>query len=73
MIGAQEVAQWRPHAPWSTDHLVEQDFLLSQAVALVFEDKFPSEQVAMRGGTPCLLVARELIGFARAGASCQAR
>ena len=31
--------------------MVEQDFLLSQAVALVFEDKFLSEQVAMRGGT----------------------
>src|ERR1700743_3481843 len=31
--------------------MVEQDFLLSQAVALIFEDKFLNEQVAMRGGT----------------------
>ena len=31
--------------------MVEQDFLLSQAVAAIFEDKFLQGQVAMRGGT----------------------
>lgn len=31
--------------------MVEQDYLLSQAVAAIFEDKFLSTQVAMRGGT----------------------
>ncbi len=31
--------------------MVEQDYLLSQAVAAIFEDKFLREQVAMRGGT----------------------
>jgi predicted nucleotidyltransferase component of viral defense system len=51
LITAQEIAQWRPHAPWSSDLMVEQDFLLSQAVAAIFEDKFLKDQVAMRGGT----------------------
>lgn len=51
MISAQELAQWRPLAPWSSDLMVEQDFLISQAVAAIFEDKFLKGQVAMRGGT----------------------
>ncbi|MGK6309731.1 nucleotidyl transferase AbiEii/AbiGii toxin family protein [Variovorax sp. DT-64] len=51
MISAQELAQWRPFAPWSSDLMVEQDFLISQAVAAIFEDKFLKGQVAMRGGT----------------------
>jgi len=51
MISAQDIVAWRPFAPWSTDLMVEQDFLLSRAVELIFEDKFLSQQVAMRGGT----------------------
>lgn len=51
MISAQELAQWRPVAPWSSDLMVEQDYLISQAVAAIFEDKFLKGQVAMRGGT----------------------
>lgn len=31
--------------------MVEQDFLICQAVAAIFEDKFLKSQVAMRGGT----------------------
>jgi len=51
LISAQELAAWRQHAPWSSDLMVEQDYLLSQAVAAIFEDRFLSTQVAMRGGT----------------------
>jgi len=51
MITAQELAQWRPFAPWSSDLMVEQDYLLSQCVAAIFEDSFLKSQVAMRGGT----------------------
>jgi Nucleotidyl transferase AbiEii toxin, Type IV TA system len=51
MISAQDIAAWRPFAPWSTDLMVEQDFLLSRAVELIFEDTFLGKQVAMRGGT----------------------
>ncbi|UXH78713.1 nucleotidyl transferase AbiEii/AbiGii toxin family protein [Roseateles amylovorans] len=51
MIAARELAAWRKHAPWSNDLMVEQDYLLSRAVAAIFEDPFLRTQVAMRGGT----------------------
>ena len=40
MISARELAQWRTQAPWSSDLMVEQDYLISQVVAAIFEDKF---------------------------------
>ncbi len=51
MISEREIAFWRAQAPWADDEMVEQDYLLSQAVALIFQDKFLSAHVAMRGGT----------------------
>lgn len=51
MISARELASWRAHAPWSDDSMVEQDYLLSRAVAAIFEDAFLRQHVAMRGGT----------------------
>lgn len=49
MISLQEIARWRSRAPWSNDLMVEQDFLISQAVAAIFEDPFLKGQLAMRG------------------------
>jgi hypothetical protein len=37
--------------PWSQPYQVEQDLLLSLAMRAIFEDRFLSGQVAMRGGT----------------------
>ena len=51
MISQQEITFWRAHAPWSDDLMVEQDYLISQAVALIFDDKFLRAHIAMRGGT----------------------
>jgi len=51
LISARELSTWRPHAPWTSDLMVEQDYLLSRAVAAIFEDKFLKSHVAMRGGT----------------------
>lgn len=51
MNSAQELAVWRAYAPWASDLMVEQDYLLSRVVAAIFEDEFLSRQVAMRGGT----------------------
>jgi hypothetical protein len=45
MISAQEIADWREVAPWNSDGMVEQDFLLCKAVAAIFEDKFLAGQV----------------------------
>lgn len=51
MIDLQTLAQWRAHAPWANDLMVEQDYLLSQAVERIFRDDKLCRQLAMRGGT----------------------
>lgn len=51
MISAREINVWRSYAPWLNDLMVEQDYLLCQAVAAIFEDPFLKSQLAMRGGT----------------------
>lgn len=51
MISARDIATRREQAPWASDAMVEQDYLLSQAVGAIFEDNFLTSQVAMRGGT----------------------
>lgn len=51
MIAQQSLIAWRTHAPWPDDGQVEQDYLLSQAVAAIFQDNFLQQHVAMRGGT----------------------
>lgn len=51
MITLQEITPWRATAPWANDLMVEQDYLLSQAVELIFKDPKLSRQLAMRGGT----------------------
>ena len=47
----KELVAWREHAPWPRDLQVEQDLLLTRAMAAVFSDSFLSRQLAMRGGT----------------------
>ncbi len=51
MRSRQEIIAWRQHAAWATDAQVEQDLLLTHAMAAIFSDPFLSGQVAMRGGT----------------------
>lgn len=51
MISAQALTRWRIYAPWSSDVMVEQDYLICGAVAAIFEDAFLREHLAMRGGT----------------------
>jgi predicted nucleotidyltransferase component of viral defense system len=51
LIPLSEITAWRNHAPWPDDMQVEQDLLLSRAMAAIFSDDFLSGQVAMRGGT----------------------
>ncbi len=47
----QDVLAHQPIVPWPSQCQVEQDLLLSRAMAAVFSDGFLREQVAMRGGT----------------------
>jgi predicted nucleotidyltransferase component of viral defense system len=51
MRSLDEIIAWRAHASWSLDAQVEQDLLLTHAMAAIFADPFLSSQVAMRGGT----------------------
>jgi len=51
MIRMRDLVAWREHAPWPRDFQVEQDLLLTRAMAEIFSDPFLSSQLAMRGGT----------------------
>lgn len=51
MLAPRDITAWTSHAPWATEAQVEQDLLITQAVVAIFQDRFLSEQVAMRGGT----------------------
>jgi len=51
VIDIREIVRWRQVAPWADDLMVEQDYLICLATAAIFEDRFLSKHVAMRGGT----------------------
>jgi hypothetical protein len=50
LITAREIAAWRAVAPWATDMMVEQEYLLCRAVAAIFEDDFLSKLQALMNG-----------------------
>jgi predicted nucleotidyltransferase component of viral defense system len=51
MIPQSFIDAWRETAPWGSDLQVEQDLVVSRAVAELFGDPGMHELVAMRGGT----------------------
>ena len=51
MIPQSFIDAWRETAPWGSDLQVEQDLVVSRAVAELFADTDMHELVAMRGGT----------------------
>ncbi len=51
MIPQSSIDAWREAAPWSSDLQVEQDLVVSRAVAELFADAGLHELLAMRGGT----------------------
>lgn len=51
MIPQSFIDAWRETAPWSSDLQVEQDLVVSRAMAELFADQDVHERVAMRGGT----------------------
>lgn len=50
-ITRQDVLAHQAVVPWAAQYQVEQDLLLCRAMAALFDDKFLSSQIAMRGGT----------------------
>lgn len=51
MIPRAFITEWRNHVPWSQDHYVEQDLVISRALVEIFADPFLQECIAFRGGT----------------------
>lgn len=51
MIPKPYIAKWKDQAPWTTNEQVEQDLIISRALAALFSDEFLSENLAFRGGT----------------------
>jgi len=45
------ITEWRSQAPWTADAQVEQDLVVSRALAAIFGDPAASRRLAFRGGT----------------------
>ncbi len=51
MIAKDYVTAWRAHAPWISDHQVEQDLVVSRALVEIFCVADLARRLAFRGGT----------------------
>ena len=51
MIPFDYITEWRAEAPWTTEAQVEQDLILSRAVASMFAEPEVARLLAFRGGT----------------------
>lgn len=51
MIPRDYISEWRREAPWVTDEQVEQDLVISRAVAEIFRVQQLADRLAWRGGT----------------------
>jgi predicted nucleotidyltransferase component of viral defense system len=50
-ITRQDILAHQALVPWAAQYHIEQDLLLCRAMVALFDDKFLSSQIAMRGGT----------------------
>lgn len=51
MIPHDSITAWRAHAPWVFDHQVEQDLVISRALAQIYGVAGLGQRLAFRGGT----------------------
>lgn len=51
MIPENYLREWKEHAPWKTDAMVEQDLLICRCLVLLFSDPVLAKHLAFRGGT----------------------
>jgi predicted nucleotidyltransferase component of viral defense system len=51
MIPENYLREWKEHAPWKTDGMVEQDLLICRCLVMLFSDPVLSRHLAFRGGT----------------------
>lgn len=50
-ITRRDIPAHQAVVPWAAQYQVEQDLLLCRAMVALFDDKFLSSQIALRGGT----------------------
>jgi len=51
VISRDYITAWRAHAPWISDHQVEQDLVISRALVQIFGIDDIARRLAFRGGT----------------------
>jgi len=51
MIPMRYIDEWREHAPWQSDEMVEQDLVICRAIINIFGNSFLANSLAFRGGT----------------------
>ena len=51
MIPRDYITEWRARAPWIEDFQVEQDLVISRALAGIFSDPVLAGALAFRGGS----------------------
>jgi predicted nucleotidyltransferase component of viral defense system len=51
VIARDFITAWRRHAPWISDHQVEQDLVISRALVEIFGNSGVGGRIAFRGGT----------------------
>lgn len=51
MIPRAYILQWQESAPWKTNAQIEQDLIISRALATLYADEMIRENLAFRGGT----------------------
>jgi predicted nucleotidyltransferase component of viral defense system len=51
MIPRAYILQWQKSAPWKTNAQIEQDLVISRALATLYADEIIRENLAFRGGT----------------------
>jgi hypothetical protein len=49
VIPRADIVAWRSQAPWISDAQVEQDLLISRALAALFSNDAIAENIALRG------------------------
>lgn len=51
MIDIPSIRAWNEEFPWKDKAMVEQDLIISRALAAIYSDEFLASQLAFRGGT----------------------
>lgn len=51
MIPENYLREWKDHAPWKTDGMVEQDLIICRCLVALFSNPVLSRHLAFRGGT----------------------